>query len=228
MASDTATPPTSQTNPVAAAGAPQAPPSASASASASATPEATPAGPTATSNTTTTATGNSSSSTKALGKDKEKEKDRDTKSQGLTATVVQATKKYIPGLGAQPDKPGATAPSGGGASKRSKGSRKAKIANANDPALQTALTAEAPEKNELPKELIDDKAPTGTGANAGAATKTHPTLSSTNGNAAGDVQMTSEELEVLQQKRFSPVLIIQKRLRAHNKKLVSAKEAAHL
>ena len=126
-----------------------------------------------------------------------------------TERVVETVKKYIPGLIKESN--GNSGANSKPAVKRSrtskaKSSKKDGIASSEDPALATATLAEAPEKGELPDSLL---AP----AESEAPKERSFAL---NGNAG----MTDGELAILAHKRFSPALTIQKRLRAHNKKLV--------
>lgn len=129
--------------------------------------------------------------------------------QTTTEKVVETVKRYIPGLAKQPDPAGPVKP----AAKRSRSTKSKKatsvVAGADDPALATATLAEAPEKSELPDSLV-------------VPSSNRPAPLSVNGDGAGSgpAGLTDEELAALQHKRFSPVLAVQKKIRANNKKLV--------
>lgn len=129
-----------------------------------------------------------------------------------TETLTEKVLRYIPGLGASSsaERPGL----GGAGKQRSRSSRKKKAtpgtgAAGDDPALATALSAEAPASGELPDELV---APTSAGG------KHRPAALLNGGKEEGG--MTAEELAVLEHKRFSPALVAQKRLKVVAKKLV--------
>ena len=141
---------------------------------------------------------------------------KETAQPSTVESVVASVKRYIPGLNREPSETASTT----AASKKRNRPKKAAataaattdkdIKGASDPALATATLETAPDKSELPDSLT-----VGGGAGGAAGAKARP--AALNGGAN---DLSQDELAALEQKRFSPAALVQKRLKVNNKKLV--------
>lgn len=142
---------------------------------------------------------------------------KETAQPSTVESVVASVKRYIPGLNREPSE--TTATSTGASKKRNRPKKAAATATdkdikgASDPALATATLETAPDKSELPDSLTVGSGGAG-GAGGAAGAKARP--AALNGGAN---DLSQDELAALEQKRFSPAALVQKRLKVNNKKL---------
>ena len=174
------------------------------------------ANPSATSATAAPSVADKATATPATSTTTTSRKATATKSGNEGESIVEKVKRIIPGLAPKGDGDGAAAAPSSSSKSRSRSNKKKAgqattssgaaatgIAGADDPALASALTENAPAPSELPEGLVEKR----------------PAQLTLNGGTADD-GLNAEERAALEHKRFSPASVVQKRMKANGKKLV--------
>ena len=146
---------------------------------------------------------------------------KDTQQPTAAASIVETVKRFIPGLG------GSAAPAAEASKpKRSRGAKKGKqdvnLKTSNDAAHDAATLESAPSRDQVPDSLQANLASTNNvkGSKPTSLSLLNGGSSSTPGGGGEDGSLTASEQALLDSKRsFSPSSIVQKRLKANNKKL---------